>query len=445
MNNTNRTLWTEGMFLGPQHFQQHDRFILNTFQGINRLKGVFGYGFIECIIDNNALAEGKLSLSSVKGVFSDGTPFCLPEDGDLPDPLVISADAKNQIVSIAIPYLSHASKDIAEHKSADNFSRYLLKEQTIADRHSPDADSEEIVFTGSLWTRLVIEDSADSAYHTIPIARILEKREDETVKLDTHFYPCAASLAASPSLLNLCREIHGLLRQRANELAGRLGTPSTSDTSQLTQLLLLQTINRAKPLFDHIIQSENDHPEQIFRQLIQLAGELCTLTTNERLSADYPQYLHRDQYTSFQPVFDNIRQSLNWIPDSTTESITVNHVKAGIYTATVHDRHLFESSRFILAVKARVSPDELQKRFPRQTTISSKAKLRELVESQARGIGLASMVTVPNSIPMYENHVYFEMRQDDQLWKEIALSGDIALHISGSYTDLGMQIWTIQK
>jgi len=431
------------MFLGPQHFQQHDRFLLHSMAALNRIHGAFAYGFIDCQIDSNALSEGKFSLLSVSGVFGDGTPFNLPEEDALPDPISITDDTRNQVVSLALPYSSHSAKDVAEKKSADNFSRYLLQDQMITDRHSPDADSEETVFTGALWSRLVFEDTVESAHHTIPIARIVEKRDDDSVILDASFYPCAALLAASPSLKGLCQQIHGLLHQRATELAARLGTPNASDTSQLVQLLLLQTINRAKPLLQHIINGQNDHPEHVFRELIQLAGELCTITSKDRLVSEFPDYLHRDQYASFTPVIQSIRQSLNWIPDSTTESIPVTHVKAGIYTATVHNRHLFESARFILAVKARVPPEQLQQRFARQTIISSKAKLRELVESQANGIGLSPMITVPNSIPMFENHVYFELKRDNQLWREIAVSGDIAMHVAGTYADLSMQLWTV--
>ena len=92
-----------------------------------------------------------------------------------------------------------------------------------------------------------------------------------------------------------------------------------------------------------------------------------------------------------------------------------------------------------------MTQEELSRRLPRQTTISSKAKLRDLVEAQSQGIALKPVVTVPNSIPMYENYVYFDMRDDDPLWREIALSGDLALHIAGSYTDLQMQLWAIRK
>lgn len=443
MKNNNRTLWTEGMFLGPQHFQQNDRFILSSLSGLHKLQGDFNYGFIDCQIDESALAEGKFSLSSVKGVFSDGTPFSLPENGDLPDPINISIDVNNKIVALAIPFEKQNSKDVAEHKSADNFSRYLLEDQLLHDRHTPDSDREESVFTGGLWTRLILEDAGDNAYYTIPIARIIERRDNDTIVLDKSFYPCAASISASTQLIRSSKEIHGLLHQRSRELANTLGRPSASDTSQLVQLLLLQIMNRYEPLFAHISSAKNDHPEILFRELLKLAGELCTITSNERISPTFPEYIHRNQYTSFFPVLESIRTSLNWIPDSTTQSFAVNHVRAGAYTATVNDLLLFESSRFILAVKANVPEKELQQSFSRKTIISSKMRLRDLVESQANGIELTPLTTVPNSIPMYESYVYFELNKNQQLWKEIALSGEIALHVAGTFTGLSMQLWTI--
>ena len=445
MQKNNRTLWTEGMFLGPQHFQQHDRFLLNTMAMVVRGMGAFAHGLIEYDMDTNALKEGNFSLIRASGLFPDGTPFNLPEDADLPEPIVIDSDCRDVVISLAIPFEDQQDKDAVEIRQPDSFSRYLIKDRLVSDRHSPDADSEETVFTASLWTRLSLAGDDHTAYHTIPLARITEKRDDDSIIIDKRFYPCAMTLQASTSLQSLAKELIGLITQRASNLAGRIGTATASDSSQLNQLLLLQTLNRTAPLLKHISEATTTHPETLYREWVQLAGELATITQPNNLAPEFTAYRHRDQYSSFAPLITSLRQSLNWIPDSTTESIAVQHVKAGIYTATVKDTHLFDTSRFILAAKAQVTPDELSRRFPRQTTISSKSKLRDLVEAQSQGIALKSVITIPNSIPMYENYVYFEMRDDDPLWKEIAVSGDIALHIAGSYADLQMQLWAIKK
>lgn len=433
------------MFLGPQHFQQHDRFLLNTMSLVARGMGIWAYGLIDCDIDTTALNEGKFALKRISGLFPDGTPFNLPEDGELPPPIMIDGDCRETVISLAIPFEDQQAKDAVEERVSSSFSRYVIGDRLVSDRHSPDSDSEETVFTASLWTRLTLAGDDHAAFHTIPLARVSERREDDRVVLDERFYPCAMTLQASGPLQSLIRELHGLVNQRATDLAGRIGTATASDSSQLNQLLLLQTLNRTRPLLKHLAEATSTHPEALYREFIQLAGELATLTSTARLAPEFTEYLHRDQYRSFAPLVDHLRESLNWIPDSTTESIPVQHVKAGIYTAAIRNPALFQTSRFILAAKARVTPDELSRQLPRQSTISSKAKLRDLVEAQSQGIALKPVITLPNSIPMYENHVYFDMRADDPLWKDIALSGDLAMHIAGSYSDLQMQLWAVRK
>lgn len=445
MQKNDRTLWTEGMFLGPQHFQQHDRFLLNTVALIVRGIGPHAHGLIDYEMDSHALNEGKIALNAISGIFPDGTPFNLPEDGELPAPLVIDSDCREAIVSLAIPFADQQEKDAVETRDAGSFSRYIIKDRMVSDRHSPDSDSEESVFTAGLWTRLTLAGDDHTAFHTIPLTRVVEKRDDERVVLDERFFPCAMALKASTPLQALSREMSGLVNQRATDLAGRIGTATASDSSQLSQLLLLQMLNRAAPLFKHINEGLCMHPEELYRELIQLAGELATITQSGKLAPEFTEYLHRDQYRSFAPLVDNLRQSLNWIPDAITESIPVKHIKAGFYIASINNTSLFQSSRFILAAKARVTPDELSKSLPRQITISTKTKLRELVEAQAHGIEIRSVITVPNSIPMYENFVYFEMRDDDPLWKEVAISGDLAMHIAGNNSDLQMQLWAVRK
>lgn len=440
-----RPLWTEGMFLGPQHFQQHDRFLLDTVSQLAQAVSAYLYGVVELEIDTSALVEGKFAIKQASGLFPDGTPFNLPETAALPEPVIVDSTCKDAVVSLAIPFENQQDKDAAETRTKGSFSRYILKDSNVRDRHSLDSEAEETVFTGELWTRLSLNDNDHTAFHTIPLARISEKREDDRVIIDSMFYPCSMNIKASAALSSQMNDLQSLVTKRIQDLSANLGRVTASDTSQLDQLLLLQILNRFKPLLKHINTAHSIHPEMLYRELMKFAAEMCTITHSNKQAPEYPEYLHRDQYRCFEPLLDNLRLSLNWIPDKTTEAIPVQHVKAGIYTASIKNRDLFETSRFILAAKAKTSPDEISQRLPRQTTISSKSRLRDLVEAQSRGIGIKPVINIPNSIPMYENYVYFDMHTDDALWQEVSQSGDVALHIAGSYTDLKMQIWATLK
>ncbi len=445
MYEKNRVVWSEGMFLGPQHFQQQDRFILSTLSKLNACSDPFPYGFSELTIDTTALAEGKFALSSASGIFPDGTPFSIPSEGELPAPIEIKSSTRDSVISLAIPFNRQSNKDISESTSDESFSRYLLKNHTVSDRHSVDSHEDETVFTASLWSRLIIESDNDSAYHTIPIAKIRERRDDGVLELDNHFHCCALSLNASSELQSICKDLYALLVQRGTDLAQKIGSPNASDSSQLAHLMLLLLINRARPLLKHFVDVNDSHPEQIFRELVKLTGELSTITKPDRTSSDQHVYFHREQFNSFNPLLKELRDSLSWIPDSTTESFPVEHVTAGIYTATIPDPVIFTNSRFILAVKSSATPDELIRRFPQQTTIASKTQLRDLVAAQSNGVELMTLANVPSSIPAYERYVYFELRRDNELWQQISVTSIIAMHIAGSTPDLEMVIWTVQS
>lgn len=445
MNRDARPLWAEGMLLGPHHFQQQERFLLGASRHVARLCGPWPFGFATLEIDEAALAEGVVALRSLSGLFSDGTPFALPVDAPLPEPLPLEADARGRLVSLSLPRVDGDGKDFAERAANGSFARYLIDDLAVQDRHTPDLDSEETLFVGRLWTRLTLEGPGDGAFHTLPVARVLERRDDGTVLLDPGFSCCALTLGGSVPIRRLVSELSGLLGQRAAEIAARVGRPDAADRAQVTLFLLLQTINRAHALLRHLLRVDGLHPEALYREMVQIAGELATLTTPGRLAGEYADYVHRDQYPAFESVVSALRESLNWIPDSSAEAVPVQHVRGGIYTATVHDTSRFVSARFILAARAALTPDELSRRLPRQTTIASKTRLRDLVEAQARGVELAPMTTVPNSIPMVADHVYFELGQNNPLWREIATGGTIALHIAGNVPDLDMQLWTLAR
>ena len=445
MSNNSRVLWSEGMFLGPHHFQQHDRFLLNALSGINCGSLPYPYGLISLEIDEAGLAEGKLSLLECRGVFADGTPFSLPKDAALPEPVNITVDDIGKIVSIGIPFESQTQKDVSETRDQQSFSRYLLQDQKVLDRQTPDSDTEEPVFTAELWVRLLFEGADESAFHTVPVAKIKDRKEDGTVIIEANHFPCALALGASIGLFRQCREIETLLTQRAIDLSSKVGRPDSGDSSQLTQFFILQIINRAKPLIKHLLTTSGMHPEVIFRELVQVAGDLSTFCNASRLSPDLPDYNHRDQYSSFSPVIQNIRESLNFAVDQKVAQFPVEHIKGGIFTCSIPDTNLFNSARFLIAVSARMQSDNLLGQFSQQTTIASKDKLRDFVTTHTTGVALMPLAQVPNNIPMYDNFVYFEMERGTSMWAEIAVTGIIAMHVSGNFPDIQLQLWTINQ
>jgi type VI secretion system protein ImpJ len=440
----NKVVWTEGMFLRPQHFQHQDKHSEDWIETRCGPLRPFSWGFTELKIDTNLLSLGKFSIKSCRGVFPDGTPFNIPEQEPPPAALEIPSDNKEKTIYFALPIQRDTGKDIEHTSGEDGLARYRLKEYETRDSHSRVSNEEVIIETGELNTSLRFTGQDLGAYTTIPIARLIERRADSQVILEDAFIPSCMAQGASHRLSDYIKDIQGLLRHRSETLAERIGSPGAGGVAEVTDFLLLQIVNRYEPLFKHFSDLRPLHPEDLYQVLLQIAGELATITRTERRPRDFPLYLHEDLTATFPPVVDAIRESLNWIPETRAVSIPLEERKYGVRTAKVHDQDLLKTANFVLAVNANVPTEKLHRDLPRQTTITTVEKLRDLIMTQTPGIKIRTLNVAPRQIPYHAGFTYFELDKHNKLWEELSQSGAIAMHFSGEYPGLELEFWAIR-
>ena len=75
MSDANKVLWSEGLFLRAQHFQQQDRHAEGLMRGALRAGRLQTFGFAALGLDSARLDAGRLAIRSGRGIFPDGTPF----------------------------------------------------------------------------------------------------------------------------------------------------------------------------------------------------------------------------------------------------------------------------------------------------------------------------------------------------------------------------------
>ena len=440
----NKVIWTEGMFLQPLHFQQQDRnFQLWVESRCGSLQS-FSWGLTDLEIDQQLLTLGKFAITVCRGVFPDGTPFSIPEQHPAPSPLEVSLESKNEIIYLALPVRRSSGKEIAWDTDVDELSRYRLQEIEVKDIHSQSEQSNAVIQSGELWMRLRPASKNQGAFVTIPLARVVEQKKDKLIVLDKQFIPSCIQCCASEQLLGYIQEIAGILHHRGEALAKRLGTPGAGGVAEITDFLLLQIINRYQPLFNHFSTVNQIHPERLFSIMIQMAGELATITQAGHRPIVFPDYQHDILEQSFEPVVIALREALSWVSESRAISIPLEEHPHQIRTAAIHDRELLYSAEFVLAVGAQMDSDTLRSHIPRKTIISTVEKLRDLVMSQVPGIKLNAMAVAPRQIPFHKGMVYFELDKNHALWKELQESGTIAMHFSGEYPELELEFWAIR-
>ena len=288
----NKVIWTEGMFLQPLHFQQLDRNIQNWVE--SRCEGLHSYswGITHLEIDQQLLSLGKIAIKVCRGVFPDGTPFSIPDQHIAPDPLDIATNTKDQLIYLALPIRRDFGKEITWNNEADESSRYRMQEIDVKDIHSQSEQGSAVIQTGELWMRLRPSSKNQDAYVTIPLVQIAEQKIDKQVVLDHQFIPPCLYSSASEQLVNYIEELSGILQHRSESLAKRLGTAGAGGVSEIVDFLLLQIVNRYLPLFNHFLVLQHLHPERLFSVMIQIAGELATITQENHQPSFSPETLN---------------------------------------------------------------------------------------------------------------------------------------------------------
>ncbi len=446
MSWNNKVIWTEGMFLQPSHFQQLDRNFQNWIEARCGDLIPFSWGITELEIDQKLLSLGKFAIKHCRGIFPDGTPFNIPDEHPLPTPLDISTENKDQLIYLALPVKRHAGKEISwEPGQWDETSRYAISEMEVIDVHTQSQQNSIVIQSGELWTRLCLSGGNLDAFVTIPVARLIEMKADKQVVLDRHFIPACLHCNASSVLMDYIQEIAGVMHQRGEALAQRLGTAGAGGVAEIVDFLLLQIINRYEPLFIHWQEVKRFHPEQLFRYLIQIVGELSTITRPEHRFDAFPAYRHDDLQNTFDPIIIALREALSWVSESRAIPLPLEEHPHQIRTSLIKDKELLSSADFVLAVGADLPSATIRAQLPKQTTIATVEKLRDFVMSQVPGIKLNPLAVAPKQIPYHKGMVYFELEKHHELWEDLMESGTLAIHFSGEYPGLVLEFWAIRS
>lgn len=443
MAESRRVIWSQGMFVLPQHFQQQDRYI-ESLVG-NRCLGLtpYGWGFFTFGIDHDLLRIGKLGLKECRGVFPDGTPFHLPDEDPLPLPIDVPESIQGEMAFLALPLRRAQGVDSDTETSPDVLARYRADEREIEDSNSG-ADGRALLHLGHLKTRLLWEREERSGYTCLGMARVMEMTANRNAVLDSGYIPSNTNCVVMPNLGSFLRELHGILNTRGEMLARDLTRPGYGGVAEVADFLLLQLVNRYQPLMKHFSDVEGLHPEVFYQAGIQLAGELATFFREDTRPASLPPYDHYDLQATFSPLMDELRVLLSRERMRRAVRIPLERSRKGdVYGARVEDKNLFDYALFVLAVKAQISSERLRGEFPAQIKIGPVEEFRNWVSSHLPGIPIDALPVAPKEIPYHTGYVYFELNRQSEHWKKMKTSGGMFIWIGGSFPDLAMELWAI--
>lgn len=443
MTEPKKVVWSEGMFLRPHHFQQQERYLESRAKiHAECADGIF-WGFRSLVLDEDALASGAIVIRQASGVFPDGTPFSFARAADAPAALEIPRDTHSCRILLAVARCRDGERDVAYDDDDGSLARYGVVEHEVEDSCAISLEPA-VLQLGRLRLRLMLEHEATGDWVCLGVARVNERRNDNRVVLDPTYIPPVLAVDASQVLKSWLHEVGSLLDARSDVLAQRLVQPGRGGVSEIAEFLMLATINRYRGPLRHALSVGSMHPERLFNEALMLAGDLATFDPDNRQFTMIPDYMQDDLDASFQPLLVVIRRSLSAVVEDRAIQIVLDDRGQGVRVGQVNDPVLLRDAALLLAVHADVPAELLRARFPAQAKLGPVERIHDLVHLQLPGIALRQVLSVPRQLPYHAGYVYFELEKTGEMWKQMASSSGIALHLAGEFPGLELEFWAVR-
>lgn len=428
MSTPNKVVWSEGMFLRTQHFQQQDRHTeWLVRQGLSA-QPLPSFGFTRLELDRTAADAGMIGLAGAEGIFPDGTAFAL--SGTMgPVPPIPVTSGESGLVRLAIVAERAGAALIDPAHAEPSGARFRGEIAAARDAIRGGAEPADIE-TAFLSARLLGPDEDKAGYVTLPVARVDGLTAAGEVALTPGHLPPALTIAAVPWYGELLREVlTGLDRIAEAHASMVIGGTGAS----MENLLILELANAARPRIAHLAEQNDIHPSTLYLELAGLAGRMSTYGASARRMAVLPNYDHADPQTAFSELAETLRSLVITLRHVEPKSrpLHVSRHSENIWTVRIDNPQLVQTGRIVLRIGGDISEDMLRKLFVDQATVGAADEFESLWKSRLPGIPLKPLHSQPREIPYDGDRLCLELDRTSEHYPALSGAPGFVLGVSG--------------
>lgn len=429
-----RTVWLEGMFLSPQHFQQQERYLERFSRQLYSFLAPGLAGFTALRIDSGQLKAGKIFVREARGVFPDGTPFELVQN--ISKDIHQSASGVN--IYLALPLVKFGNVDTTPSAAINQSVRNISYEQQVRDSNDSENDPMQLELARLNPCLLTDDDDLDD-YTTLAIARVQEYRPDGELVLDNSFIPRCMDYRVSHYLHEQVQNLQAMMQQRASVIAARIGVESEQKSFQTMQVsyMWLQTLNRYAAWLRLVEQQAGVSAASLYSYFTCMAADLATFTST--LAPEFPHFKEGDIFSSFAPVIASLRLNLRQASNDKVVTLTWDNrlfKLRRLLRTRIEDRTLFNDGRFILSVTSSLGTSQTRQVFISAAKLCGQNRIAERVRNALSAVPITALAVPPIELRAKANTIYFEIDTCDALWQEMIRTRDIlALHVDEQMPD----------
>ena len=438
-----RVVWSEGMHLAQHHFQAQTRYFEELTSFIVGSLFFEPWGLTACELDGEALLNGTVSVTHASGIMPDGLTFSFPED-PMPAPLEVQAlfsptqDA--QLVQLTIPVYRPGGTNAGAE------GRFSPDTVSVPDEVS--GDEPRPVGIARKNFQLLLGDAADETLTALPIARVRRDGSGHFV-YDPEYVPPTLHIGASPRLLTLLSRLVDVLEVKADALrAERQAAPSGAGlgyaSREVSGFWLSHALHSSIPPLRGLLEARAAHPEQLYTELLRLAGALCTfaLASNPRTLRLYD---HADLGGCFGALERHILEHLEIVLPTGGLTLPMRRTGDFYFAASVQDARCYAGARWFLGVRGEVTLPLLAERVPQLVKICSAQHIERLVREARPALVLEPVSTPPAAISPRFDTQYFAMQAAGPCWALIGETHEVGVYVPAAIPGAELDICILLK
>ncbi len=443
-----KVVWSEGMYLGPHHFQAQAQFFEESIQFATEALWYEGWGLVGGELDDEALRNGTVSVLGARGILPDGLVFDIPDCdlGPPPREAVLQPTRNTLTVHLAVPgrRLGGANCTL-DAQDLEPATRYVAVANKVCDENT--GRDETTLEFGRKNIRLLFDSEPSDGLVTLPIARVMRGSAGRLVYDSTFIAPCMR-LTASERIMSMLGRLIEVLEEKSSVLSyGKNRSRqflAGSSAADVANFWFLHGVNSSLTVLRHLYTAKRGHPEELFREMSRLAGALCTFGLDV-LPRSLPAYDHLNLDRCFDQLDEHIRRHLEIIVPASAIEIPLVQGAPYFWEGNVEDQRCIGRSRWVLAMRAAAPESEIILRTPKVVKLCSAKFAPELMKRALPGLQLTHLPVPPSAISARVEMQYFGVSRTGPCWEHIVTTRRVGVYVPGDLPSPEVELFVIPE
>jgi type VI secretion system protein ImpJ len=442
MHAGSKILWSEGLTLGPQHFQLQDIYHETRLHSVASAMNPYYWGVRTVQWNVDGLGHDRLSAESMSVIFPDGATYDAPGADLLPESVDLSrlpADAQTFTFHVALAVVKPHGGNVEPN------GRYVRHDTEALDLYSEAVPIDLPMLKKQ--ARLVSDFSPRDPLTSVAAVR-LRRAQEGGFEIDHSFIPPSVAIGAAPRLRRMLESLISALTAKVESLQ-RTHRKATADTYEMSKgdissWWMLNIVSTASVLLTHIARTPGHHPQVLYEQLLTLAGGLMTFSDRYRAS-DLPAYRHDALGAVFAKMDALVRDLVDTVISTKYFMIALvaDPHRPSLLCAILDPKKVTKDTQLCLAVSANMPAVELVAAVPIRLKVGSPDDLEKILISALPGVPLTHMPQVPAAVPVRPNCYYFALSHRSPLYENALMIGELAVYALDGIPGLNVELIAI--